>query len=40
MDLKKGKKLLAFKVPSKRWELRGIGGIVIFLSKVCLQLAS
>jgi len=40
MDPKKHKKVLDFKVPSKRWELRGILGVVIFLSKFCPELAS
>jgi len=40
MDPKKRKKVLDFKVPSNRRELRGILGIVIFLSKVCPELAS
>jgi len=40
MDPKKRKKVLDFKVPSKRWELRGILGIVIFLTKFCPELAS
>ena len=40
MDPKKRKKVLDFKVPSKRWELRGTLGVVIFLSKFCPELAS
>jgi len=40
MDAKKGKKVLDFKVSSNRWELRGILGVVIFLSKFCPELAS
>jgi len=40
MDPKKRKKVLDFKVPSNRRELRGILGIVIFLSKFCPELAS
>jgi len=40
MDPKKRKKVLDFKVPSKRRELRGILGLVIFLSKFCPELAS
>jgi len=40
MDPKKRKKLLDFKVPSNRRELRGILGVVIFLSKFCAELAS
>jgi len=40
MDLKKRKKVLDFKVPSNRRELRGILGVVIFLSKYCPELAS
>jgi len=40
IDPKKHKKVLDFKVPSNRWELRGILGIVIFLSKFCPELAS
>jgi len=40
MDPKKPKKVLDFKVPSKRWELGGILGVVIFLSKFCPKLAS
>jgi len=37
---KKCKKLLDFKVPSNRRELRGTLGVVIFLSKFCPELAS
>jgi len=40
MDPKKGKKVLEFKVPSHRRELRDILGVVIFLSKLCPELAS
>jgi len=40
MDPKKRKKVLEFKVPSKRREIRGILGVVIFLSKFCAELAS
>jgi len=40
MDPKKRKKVLDFKVPSNRWELGGILGIVILLSKFCPELAS
>jgi len=40
MDLKNRKKVLDFKVPSKRRELRGILGVAIFLSKFCPELAS
>jgi len=40
MDPKKHKKVLDFKVPSNHPELRGILGVVIFLSKFCLKLAS
>jgi len=40
MDPKKRKKVLDFKVPSNHWELRGILGVVIFLSKFCPELAS
>jgi len=40
MDHKKCKKVLDFKVPSNCRELRGILGIVIFLSKFCPELAS
>jgi len=40
MDPKKRKKVLDFKVPSDRRELRGILGVVIFLSKFCPELAS
>jgi len=40
MDPKKCKKVLDFKVSSNRWELQGILGVVIFLSKFCPQLAS
>jgi len=40
MDPKKIKKVLDFKVPSNRRELRSILDIVIFLSKFCLELAS
>jgi len=40
MDPKKRKKVSDFKVPSNRWELRGILGVIIFLSKFCLELAS
>jgi len=39
MDPKKRKKVLDFKVPSNCQELRGILGVVIFLSKFCLELA-
>ena len=38
MDTKKRKKVLDFKVPSNHRELRGILGVVIFLSKFCLEL--
>jgi len=38
MDPKKRKKPLDFKVPSNRRELRGILGVIIFLSKFCLEL--
>jgi hypothetical protein len=40
MDPKKRKKVLDFKVPVNRRELRGILGVVIFLSKFCPELAS
>jgi len=40
MDPKKRKKVLDFKVPSNRPELRGILGVVIVLSKFCPELAS
>jgi len=40
MDPKKFKKVLDFKVPSNRRELRGTLGVVIFLSKFCPELAS
>jgi len=40
MDAKKCKKVLDFKVPSSRRELRGILSVIIFLSKFCLELAS
>jgi len=40
MDPKKRKKVLAFKVPSNRRELRGILVLVILLSKFCSELAS
>jgi len=40
MDSKKRKKVLDFKVPSNRQELRGILGVVIFVSKFYLELAS
>jgi len=40
MDPKNRKKVLDFKVPSNRRELRGILGVVIFLSKLCPELAS
>jgi len=40
MDPKKHKKVLDFKFPSNRWKLWGIVGVVIFLSKFCLELAS
>jgi len=40
VDSKNRKKVLDFKVPSNRRELRGILGVVIFLSKFCLELAS
>jgi len=40
IDPKKRKKVLDFKVPSNRGELRGILGIVIFISKFCPELAS
>jgi len=40
MDPKNRKKVLDFKVPSNRRELRGIRGVVIFLSKFCPELAS
>jgi len=40
MDPKKHKKVLDFKVPSNRWELRGILGVVIFLSNFCPELTS
>jgi len=40
MDLKKRKKVLDFKVPSNGRELRGILGVVIFLSKFFAELAS
>jgi len=40
MDPKKSKKVLDFKVPSNRRELRGILSVVIFLSKFCPELAS
>jgi len=40
MDSKKRKKVLDFKVSSNHWELRGILGVVIFLSKFCPELAS
>jgi len=39
MDPKKRKKVLDFKVPSKRWELWGILCVVIFLNKFCPELA-
>jgi len=40
MDPRKGKKVLDFKVPGNRRELRGILDVVIFLSKFCPELAS
>ena len=40
MDPKKRKKVLNFKVHSNRRALRGILGVVIFLSKFCPELAS
>jgi len=40
MDPKKGKKVLDFKVPRNHRELRGILGVVIFLSKLCPELVS
>jgi len=40
MDPKKRKEVIDFKVPSNRRELRGILGVVIFLSKFCPELAS
>jgi len=40
MDPKKRKKVLDFKAPKNHWELRGIVGVVIFLSKFCPELAS
>ena len=40
MDCKKHKKVLDFNVPSNCRELRVILGIVIFLGKFCLELAS
>jgi len=40
IDPKKCKKVLDFNVPSNRQELWGIVGVVIFLSKFCLELAS
>jgi len=40
MDPKKRKKVVDFKVPSNHRELQGILGIVIFLNKACLELAS
>jgi len=40
MDPMKRKKVLDFKVPSNRRELRCILGIVIFLGKFCTELAS
>ena len=40
MDLKKHKKVLDFKIPTNRRELRGILGAVIFLNKFCLELVS
>jgi len=40
MDPKKRKKVLDFKVPSNRRELRGILSVVIFLNKFCPELAS
>jgi len=40
IDPKKRKKVLNFKVPSNRRELRGILSVVIFLSKFCPELAS
>jgi hypothetical protein len=40
MDTKKHRKVLDFKVPSNCRELRGILGVVIFLSKFCPELAS
>jgi len=40
MDPKNRKKVLDFKIPSNRRELRGILGVVIFISKVCPELAS
>ena len=39
MDSKKCNKVLDFKVPSNLRELRGILGVVIFLSKFCQELA-
>jgi len=39
MDPKKRKKVLNFKVPSKRRDMRGILGISIFLSRFCPELA-
>jgi len=40
MDPKKRKKVLDFKVPNNRRELRGILGVVIFLIKSCPELVS
>ena len=40
MDFKKFKKILNFKIPSNCQELRGILGVVMFLTKFCLELAS
>jgi len=40
MDTKKRKKVLDFKGPSNCRELRAILGVVIFLSKFCLELSS
>jgi len=40
LDSKKRKKVLYFKVPSNLRELRGILGVVIFLSKFCPELPS
>ena len=40
MDHKSCNKVLDYKIPTNCRELRGILGIVIFLSKFCLELAS
>jgi len=40
MDPLKRKKVLDFKVPSNRRELRGIHGVIISLGKFCPELAS